>query len=58
MLRGASAYTTWSVEKDGTRRWRLPYGEEGNHVVDFRALKGEERLSHYISKEGKGFTKT
>ena len=58
MLRGASAYTTWSVEKDGTRRWRLPYGEEGNHVVDFRAQKEGERLSHIIPMEGKGFTKT
>ena len=58
MLRGASAYTTWSVEKDGTRRRGLPYGEEGNHVVDFRALKGEERLNHIIPMEWRGFTKT
>ena len=58
MLRGASAYTTWSVEKDGTRRRGLPYGEEGNHVVDFRAQKEGEILSHIFPMEWRGFTKT
>ena len=36
MLRGVLAYTTWSIEKDGVQRSGLPYGEEGNHVKDFR----------------------
>ena len=36
MQRGASAYTTWSVEKDGVQGRRLPYGEGGNSVVNFR----------------------
>ena len=58
MLRGASAYTTWNVEKDGTRRRGLPYGEEGKHVLDFRVQKEGERLSHIFPMEGKGFAKT
>ena len=43
--RGASAYTTWSVEKDGVQRRHFPYKEAGNHVKDFRSsslcLSGE-----------------
>ena len=38
MLRGASAYTTWSVEGDGLKHREFLYGEEENHVKDFRAL--------------------
>jgi len=36
--RGASAYTTWSVEKCGVRERAFPYGEEEIYVVDFQAL--------------------
>ena len=36
-LRGASAYTAWSVEKDGVQRRHFPYKEAGNHVKDFRS---------------------
>ena len=43
--RGASAYTAWSVEKDGVQRRHFPYKEAGNHVKDFRSsslcLSGE-----------------
>ena len=35
--RGASAYTAWSVEKDGVQRRHFPYKEAGNHVKDFRS---------------------
>ena len=35
--RGVSAYTTWSVEKDGVQGRGLPYGEGENSVVDFRS---------------------
>ena len=36
MLRGASAYTTWSVEGDVLECREFLHGEEGNHVKDFR----------------------
>ena len=36
MQRGASAHTTWSVEKDGVQGRGIPYGEGGNCVMDFR----------------------
>ena len=38
MQRGVSVDATWSVGKDGERGRGLPYGEEENHVKDFRAL--------------------
>ena len=38
MQRGVSVVATWSVGKDGERGRGLPYGEEENHVKDFRAL--------------------
>jgi hypothetical protein len=36
MQRGASAHTTWSVEKDGVQGREFPHREGGNGVVIFR----------------------
>ena len=34
--RGVSAYTTWSVEKDGVQGRGFPYGEAENCVKNFQ----------------------
>ena len=52
--RGVSAYTTWSVEKDGVQGRGFPYGEAENCVKNFQkhmlGLSGKAHAVLAVSK--------